>query len=143
MATTLEFCSFSPVQLFATPGTIAVRLLGQWSFPGKNAGVSCYFLLQGIFPTQGLKQILLHLLHCRWRRPGRPLGPRTPDISFSWTVFYLFKCIFSLNLFNYIRKKFWERSCLNYFSDSDVPTSMHAWHMLQLSSHWLCLRSWG
>ena len=38
MATTLEFCSFSPIQLFATPGTVAVRLLGQWSFPGKNAG---------------------------------------------------------------------------------------------------------
>ena len=23
-------------------------------FPGKNTGVSCHFLLQGIFPTQGL-----------------------------------------------------------------------------------------
>ena len=23
-------------------------------FPGKNAGVSCHFLFQGIFPTQGL-----------------------------------------------------------------------------------------
>ena len=23
-------------------------------FPGKNTGVGCHFLLQGIFPTQGL-----------------------------------------------------------------------------------------
>ena len=28
--------------------------------PGKNTGVGCHFLLQGIFPTQGLN---LHLLH--------------------------------------------------------------------------------
>ena len=28
-------------------------------FPGKNTGVGCHFLLQGIFPDQGLN---LHLL---------------------------------------------------------------------------------
>ena len=31
--------------------------------PGKNTGVGCHALLQGIFPTQGLKLVLLH---CRW-----------------------------------------------------------------------------
>ena len=31
--------------------------------PGKNSGVDCPFLLQGIFPTQELH---LCLLHCRW-----------------------------------------------------------------------------
>ena len=31
-------------------------------FPGKNIGVDCHFFLQGIFPTQGLNQ---DLLHCR------------------------------------------------------------------------------
>ena len=31
--------------------------------PGKNSGVGCHALLQGIFPTQGLN---LGLLHCRW-----------------------------------------------------------------------------
>ena len=30
--------------------------------PGKNTGVGCHFLLQGIFPTQGWN---LCLLHCR------------------------------------------------------------------------------
>ena len=29
-------------------------------FPGKNTGVGCHFLLQGIFPTQRLNQRLLH-----------------------------------------------------------------------------------
>ena len=31
--------------------------------PGKNTGVDCHALLQGIFPTQGLNPHLLHLLH--------------------------------------------------------------------------------
>ena len=31
-----------------------------WGFPGKNTGVGCHFLLQGIFPTQGLSPGLLH-----------------------------------------------------------------------------------
>ena len=31
-------------------------------FQARNTGVGCHFLLQGIFPTQGLKQ---GLLHCR------------------------------------------------------------------------------
>ena len=39
------------------------RLLCPWDSPGKNTGVGCHALLQGIFPTQGLNP---HLLHCRW-----------------------------------------------------------------------------
>ena len=38
------------------------RLLCPWNFPGKNTGVGCHFLLQGVFLTQGLNS---HLLHCR------------------------------------------------------------------------------
>ena len=32
----------------------------QWDFPGKNIGVGCHFLLQGIFPTQGSNPGLLY-----------------------------------------------------------------------------------
>ena len=32
--------------------------------PGKNTGVGCHFLLQGIFPTQGSNLCLLCLLPC-------------------------------------------------------------------------------
>ena len=35
------------------------RVLCPWDSPGKNTGVSCHALLQGIFPIQGLN---LHLL---------------------------------------------------------------------------------
>ena len=38
------------------------RLLCSWKTPGKNTGVSCYSLLQGIFLTHGSN---LGLLHCR------------------------------------------------------------------------------
>ena len=34
-----------------------------WDSPGKNTGVCCHFLLQGIFLMQRLNP---HLLHCRW-----------------------------------------------------------------------------
>ena len=39
----------SCVQLFATPWTVAHKAALPWAFPGKNTGVGCYFLLQGIF----------------------------------------------------------------------------------------------
>ena len=39
-------------------GLQPTRFLCSWAFPGKNTGVSCHFLLQGIFLTQELN---LHL----------------------------------------------------------------------------------
>ena len=33
------------------------------NFPGKNTGVGCHFLVQGIFPTEGLNPSCLRLLH--------------------------------------------------------------------------------
>ena len=36
------------------------KLLHQWDFSGKNTGVGCHFLLQGMFLTQRLKPCLLH-----------------------------------------------------------------------------------
>ena len=38
-----------------TPWTVASRLLCPWDFPGKNIGVACHFLLQGIFPDQRIE----------------------------------------------------------------------------------------
>ena len=52
--------------------TIAYQDPRPWDSPGKNTGEGCRFLLQGIFPTQGLnpglqhcKQTLYHLSHQR------------------------------------------------------------------------------
>ena len=42
------------------------RLFWSRELPGKNTGVNCHFILQGIFLIQGMYSCLLHLLHCRW-----------------------------------------------------------------------------
>ena len=52
-------------------GLWPARLFCPWNFPGKNTGVDCHFLLQGIFPTQGLNLHLLCLLH--WQADCLPL----------------------------------------------------------------------
>ena len=45
-------CTLSLVQLFVTQWTIAHRTPCSWDFSGKNTGVGCHFLLQGILPTR-------------------------------------------------------------------------------------------
>ena len=55
-------------------GLQLARLLCPWDFPGKDTGVGCHFLLQGIFLTPGSNP---SLLQCRqiiyllspWRSP--------------------------------------------------------------------------
>ena len=75
----LKVKSFSRVRLFATRGLEPTRLLRPWDSPGKNTGVGCRFLLQGIFPTQGSNP---GLPHCRQTQadavtsepPGKPVS---------------------------------------------------------------------
>ena len=49
--------------LTVTLWTAACMHLCPWDFPGKDTGVGCQALLQGIFLTQGLNPCLLCLLH--------------------------------------------------------------------------------
>ena len=51
-----------PCPSLATPWTVASQAPLSTNSPGKNTGVRCHFLLQGIFPTQGSNP---GLLHCR------------------------------------------------------------------------------
>ena len=58
-------------------GLSSARLLFPWVSPGRNTGVGCLYLLQGILLTQGSNLHLLHLLH--WQEgplllepPGEP-----------------------------------------------------------------------
>ena len=55
-------CSVVPNSL-QSHGLEPSRLLCLWDFTERITGVGCHFLLQGIFPTQGLNLHLLHLLH--------------------------------------------------------------------------------
>ena len=58
-------------------GLLPTRLLCPWDSPGKNTGVGCHFLLQGVFLTQGSNPGLPHcskhftiwtILHIRWTK---------------------------------------------------------------------------
>ena len=69
----MSACSVSVVSDSAAPWTVATRLLCPWDTPGKNTGVGCHFLLQGIFPPQGSNPSLLCLRH--WQAGSLPLAP--------------------------------------------------------------------
>ena len=53
------------------PGSSVLRVL-----PGKNTGVGCHFLVQGIFLDQGLNP---HLLH--WQVDSLPLSHQKPTLT--------------------------------------------------------------
>ena len=54
-------------------GLLPTRFLCPRDSPGKNTGVSCHALTQGIFLNQVLNLHLLHLLH--WQASSLPLAP--------------------------------------------------------------------
>ena len=62
----------------ATTWSLAHGLLHPWDFSGKNTGVGCHFLLQGIFPTQVSNSRLLH-----WKEDSLPLSHLRQFISIS------------------------------------------------------------
>ena len=71
--------------------TVACQAPRPWGFPGKNTGVGCHSLLQGIFLTQGLnpgllpcRQILYHLSHQYKGQTGKCLA--FPG-GVSWSLF--------------------------------------------------------
>ena len=62
-------------------GLYPPRLLCPWDSPGKNTGVGCHPLLQGIFQTQESSRGLLHcrqILNCP-RHQERPSRERERD----------------------------------------------------------------
>ena len=53
--------------------------------PGKNTGVGCHFLLQGIFPTQRSNSHFLHLLH--WQVGSLLAHPsHLPNVCLTWAL---------------------------------------------------------
>ena len=52
--------SLSIFAALATPWMVALQAPLSWDLPGKNTGVECHFLLQGIFSAQGLNLGFLH-----------------------------------------------------------------------------------
>ena len=88
-------------QRFAVPWTVG-RFLCPWIFLGRNTGVGCHFLLQGVFLTHGLNPSLSHgrqiLYHCTtleelgliWGILCRPLIPETNTTELWCIILWLF-----------------------------------------------------
>ena len=77
-------------------GLQPARLLYTWDFPGKDTGVACHFLLQGIFPTQGSNPHLLHcssLLHYRWFLYQLSHQGKLANASFANIFFHSVGCL--------------------------------------------------
>ena len=58
-------------------GLQPARLLCPWNFLGKNTGVGCHSLLQGILPAQGSNP---GLLHCRQTEPPNKPSQLTNNV---------------------------------------------------------------
>ena len=74
-------------------GLYPARLLCPWNYPGKNTGVVCCSLLQGIFLTQGwnlhlpcCRQILYRLSHLG--NPVCPLGSAVLHLALMFSSFF-------------------------------------------------------
>ena len=112
-------------------GLYPARLLHPWNFPGKNTGVGCRFLLQEIFPTQGLNSRLQHCRQTLYRlsHQGSPIyiyiyiKHRSIHISniFKYILKYvnIYQTIYSLNICKYVFKVYkytlsWPKSSFRY-----------------------------
>ena len=102
------------------------KLLSPWDAPGKNTGVSCHALLQGIFLTHGLNSGLLYLLHSQ--EGSLPLAPpvvvvvvvvvqslsRVPLFAIPWTAVHQTSLSFTIS-----------QSLLKLMSIESVISSSH------------------
>ena len=84
---------------FTTSWTVACQASLSWDFPGKNIGVSCHFLLQGL---HGLQPVTLL---CPWNFPGKNIGMSCHFLHQGWNLHLLHWQVDSLPLSqrNYFR----------------------------------------
>ena len=81
----LRVCGCSGVSRSLRPhGLQPARLVCPWDSPGNNTGVGCHFLLQGIFPTQGLnRHVFCFVLFLTTKPPGK--NWEAPDVLEPYT----------------------------------------------------------
>ena len=131
-------CTQSYPTLHNPFGLQSARLLCPQDFSGKNTRVGCHFLLQGIFPTQGLK---LCCLHHRQIFTAEPLEKALTNLDhFKFYLIILALCIISeviliviftysslrlnhlLNSFSYIHSHrerdicIWQEQLINHYT---------------------------
>ena len=104
--------SLSHVQLFATTWTPLQppRVLCPRDFPGKNTGMGCHSILQGIFPTQRSNRGLLHCGQIFYHLSHRA----SPLLIIS-----------SCYLLNYQHSRYCETCCMSHLHCSPVKSGSY------------------
>ena len=73
---------------------------GPWDFPGKNTGVDCHFLLQGIFPSP---RVQTHVSFIVGRFFTTELPGKPPN-----TLLLMSLCFYGISMYRTICKPFWQ-----------------------------------
>ena len=81
------------------------RLLCPRDSPGKDTGVGCHALLQGIFLTQGSNTNLLCLLH--WQAGSLPLSPSGKPIHCTCSLKFNLQTILFSDFFPLVSKEYY------------------------------------
>ena len=119
------FLLFSHCSMSDLHGLQPTRLLCPWDFPGKNTGVGCCFLLQGIFsPRNQMPSLALAGIVFTTKPPGKPnityqfssvqLFSRVRLFATPWTV----TCQAPLSM-DFSRQEYW--TGLLFPSPGDLP----------------------
>ena len=96
----LLFSHWVVSDFFETPWTVAHQVPCSWDFPGKNTGVGCHSLLQGIFLAQALNLGFL----C-WQMDSLPLSHQGSLFSLRYGRLYtLLVQHFSSSIWHYLTK---------------------------------------
>ena len=75
--------SLSRVRLLQCQGLQPARFLCPWDSPGKNTGVGCHVLLQGIFLTQELNPGLLHCRQILYRLSYKGIAKLNKQLNYT------------------------------------------------------------
>ena len=104
-----------------------------WNSPGQNTGVGSLSLLQGIFPTQGSNQ---GLLHCRWilyqlKPQGKPKNTGVGSLSLlqqifptqelNWGLLYCRQILYQLS---YVLPVWITTNCGKFFKRWEYQTTL-------------------
>ena len=95
------------------------RLLCLWVSPGKNTGVGYYYLLQGIFPTQGLNWCLFHcrqIPYCLSHQGSLSQNQEVPQIK-HWTFKNISRWDILLFLLSQKYLKYWKEHLIGDSSE--------------------------
>ena len=124
---------------------IYVYRCGPWDFPGKNTGMGCHFLLQGIFPTQGSNPGLLHCRQTLYRLSHLGSPVYTIGILYVYSIYHLsFNClmvihqidgiVYVTNISNYIQLFEITKNALVSFITKLLPIDCIHYHVFSISS---------